>query len=55
MVYATCSILHRENEEQVQWFLNSEAGKNWILKKEMRVWPHIDKYDGFYAAVMVKS
>ncbi|MEK6627957.1 MAG: RsmB/NOP family class I SAM-dependent RNA methyltransferase [Bdellovibrionota bacterium] len=55
MVYATCSILHRENEEQVQWFLNSEAGKNWTLKKEMRVWPHIDKYDGFYAAVMVKS
>lgn len=55
MVYATCSILHRENEEQVQWFLNSEAGKNWALKKEMRVWPHIDKYDGFYAAVLVRG
>jgi len=55
MVYATCSILHRENEEQVQWFLNSEMGKNWTLKKEMRVWPHIDKFDGFYAAVLVKN
>ena len=55
MVYATCSILHRENEEQVRWFLDSEAGKNWSLKKEMRVWPHIDKFDGFYAAVLVKG
>lgn len=59
MVYATCSILHRENEEQVQWFLNSEAGKNWSLKSEMRVWPHIEKlggkFDGFYAAVLARN
>lgn len=55
MVYATCSILHRENEEQVKWFLNSEAGKGWTLLKEMRVWPHIDKFDGFYAAVLEKK
>lgn len=52
MVYATCSILHRENEEQVQWFLNFEAGRNWTLKKELRVWPHKDGFDGFYAAVL---
>ncbi len=55
MVYATCSILHRENEEQVQWFLNSDAGKNWTLQKEMRVWPHKHGFDGFYAAVMKKN
>lgn len=55
MVYATCSILHRENEEQVKWFLDSEIGKHWSLKKELRVWPHIEKFDGFYAAVMVKN
>lgn len=55
MVYATCSILHRENEQQVQWFLNSTAGKNWSLVKEMRVWPHKHGFDGFYAAVLKKN
>ncbi len=55
MVYATCSILHRENEEQVKWFLASEAGKNWTLKKEIRVWPHKDGFDGFYAALLAKN
>lgn len=55
MVYATCSILHRENEEQIKWFLNSEAGKGWQLQKELRVWPHIDHFDGFYAAVLTKN
>lgn len=52
MVYATCSILHRENEEQVQWFLNSPEGNSWELVKELRVWPHRDQYDGFYASVL---
>lgn len=55
MVYATCSILHRENEEQVKWFLNSEAGKGWQLQKELRVWPHTDGFDGFYAALLTRS
>jgi 16S rRNA (cytosine967-C5)-methyltransferase len=55
MVYATCSILNRENEEQVKWFLSQEAGKSWTLKKELRVWPHTDGFDGFYAAVLEKN
>jgi 16S rRNA (cytosine967-C5)-methyltransferase len=55
MVYATCSILKRENEEQVKWFLKSKAGKNWSLLSEHRVWPHVHGFDGFYAAVMKKS
>jgi 16S rRNA (cytosine967-C5)-methyltransferase len=55
MVYATCSILHRENEDQVKWFLNSETGKGWQLQKELRVWPHIDGFDGFYAALLAKK
>lgn len=50
MVYATCSLLHRENEEQVKWFLASDVGANWELEKELRVWPHKDGFDGFYAA-----
>lgn len=55
MVYATCSILKRENEEQVKWFLNSSAGKNWSLQSEHRIWPHKHGFDGFYAAVLKKA
>ncbi len=55
MVYATCSILRRENEEQVNWFLNCKTGKKWSLVSEHRIWPHVHGFDGFYAAVMKKS
>jgi 16S rRNA (cytosine967-C5)-methyltransferase len=55
MVYATCSILHRENEEQVQWFLNSDAGQGWRLEREFRAWPHLSDADGFYAARLVRG
>lgn len=55
MVYATCSLLKSENEDQVQWFLNTEAGKHWTLKKEIRQWPHKDQTDGFYAALLEKK
>ncbi len=52
MVYATCSILKRENEDQIKWFLNSTVGTKWSLLSEHRIWPHIHGSDGFYAAVM---
>ncbi len=55
MVYATCSILKCENEEQVKWFLISTAGKKWTLLSEHRIWPHIHGFDGFYAAVLKKA
>lgn len=55
MVYATCSILKRENEDQVQWFLNLASGKPWTLVSEHRIWPHKHGFDGFYAAVLKKS
>lgn len=55
IVYATCSILKRENEDQVKWFLNSVAGKKWKLISENRIWPHKHGFDGFYAAVLKKE
>ncbi len=55
MVYATCSLLKSENEDQVQWFLNTDEGKKWSLKKETRQWPHKDQTDGFYAALLEKK
>lgn len=55
MVYATCSILNKENEEQVKWFLASEEGQKWNFKKDIRLWPHKDNFDGFYAALLEKK
>jgi 16S rRNA (cytosine967-C5)-methyltransferase len=55
MVYSTCSIFKRENEEQIQWFLNSSSDKRWALISEHRLWPHLHGFDGFYAAVLKKS
>ena len=55
MVYATCSILTSENEDQVKWFLTTETGKNWKLINEVRMWPHKDGHDGFYGALMQNS
>ncbi|AZZ35999.1 RNA methyltransferase [Bdellovibrio sp. qaytius] len=55
MVYATCSILNKENEEQVKWFLASPEGQNWSFKKDIRLWPHKDNFDGFYAALLERK
>lgn len=50
MVYATCSILPVENEDQVKDFL--EKNKNFILIEELKVDPVKTGYDGFYAALI---
>lgn len=52
MVYATCSILPSENQDQIEKFLNSDAGKNFILLKERRILPQDDGFDGFYMALL---
>ncbi|MCK5824621.1 MAG: class I SAM-dependent methyltransferase [Ichthyobacteriaceae bacterium] len=48
LVYATCSILPSENEEQVAKFL--ENNKNFKLIKDKKVSPAESGYDGFYMA-----
>ena len=53
MVYATCSVLPGENEQQVQAFL-SEHGEHWKLEDELVLWPHRDGFDGFYAARLLR-
>lgn len=55
LVYATCSILNEENEEQVRLFLNSAAGKKWSLLSQHRIWPDESPTDGFYAAVLKRG
>lgn len=55
MVYATCSILPSENEQQVKSFLNRESGKDFVLKKEKIILAGESGYDGFYMAFLEKK
>ncbi|MDX1315124.1 MAG: class I SAM-dependent methyltransferase, partial [Eudoraea sp.] len=50
MVYATCSILPQENEEQMRKFLQKESGSDWVLEEERHCSPASDGFDGFYMA-----
>ena len=53
MVYATCSILPSESEEQVRWFLENTQGKFELLE-EKRISPAKTGFDGFYMACLKK-
>ena len=50
LIYATCSILPIENEEQVAQFLSSAAGQDFELEAEKHCSPATDGFDGFYMA-----
>lgn len=50
MVYATCSLLPSENEEQVKQFITAQNGK-FELIREQRTFPS-EGYDGFYMALI---
>lgn len=51
MVYATCSILPSEGEEQVKHFLEKK-GEQWSLLGEKRYSPDAYHADGFYMALL---
>lgn len=63
LVYATCSLLPDENENQVEAFLKNNEDfevqpleeKDGIGSPYMRLTPHRHKTDGFFAAVLVKK
>lgn len=50
LIYATCSILPSENRQQVDAFLNSEAGKQFKLISDKSILTHKTDQDGFYMA-----
>lgn len=52
LVYATCSILPDENEQQVQGFLQSESGKGFRLVMQRSVLASREGFDGFYMALL---
>ena len=55
MVYATCSVLPSENQEQVQEFLTSDSGKDFIFVKDKKILAHKSGFDGFYMALLERK
>ncbi|MFW3147011.1 MAG: RsmB/NOP family class I SAM-dependent RNA methyltransferase [Thermoplasmatota archaeon] len=54
MVYATCSILPSEGEEQVRWFVKQNEGLYQLLE-EKRLSPSSEGFDGFYMALIERE
>jgi 16S rRNA (cytosine967-C5)-methyltransferase len=55
LVYATCSVLPSENQEQVEKFLKTEIGKQFKLIKDQKILAHESGFDGFYMALMERK
>lgn len=53
IVYATCSILPSENENQVKAFL--EKNKNYKWLDERKITPATEGFDGFYMALLERT
>lgn len=53
LVYATCSILPQENQQQIQQFLSEHP--NYALESEKTVYASDKGFDGFYMARLVKG
>jgi 16S rRNA (cytosine967-C5)-methyltransferase len=69
LVYATCTILHQENEEQIKTFLSEHQNfiladvsalaekwnfKNMVSDGFIKLFPHIHGTDGFFCAMLEK-
>jgi 16S rRNA (cytosine967-C5)-methyltransferase len=55
LVYATCSVLPSENQEQVQKFLKSQAGANFTFVEDRKLLASESGFDGFYMALMERK
>ena len=55
LVYATCSILPSENENQIKHFLTTEIGKNFTFVKDTKLLAHQSGFDGFYMALLERK
>ena len=55
LVYATCSVLPSENQEQIKKFLSTENGKNFTFVKDIKVLASESGFDGFYMALLERK
>ncbi|MCF2874213.1 MULTISPECIES: RsmB/NOP family class I SAM-dependent RNA methyltransferase [unclassified Tenacibaculum] len=55
LVYATCSVLPSENQQQVEFFLASDEGKDFTFVKDHKVLAHQFGFDGFYMALLERK
>lgn len=55
LVYATCSVLPSENQEQVKHFLTTDIGKEFTFVKESKILASESGFDGFYMALLERK
>ncbi len=55
LVYATCSVLPSENQEQIKHFLSTEIGKEFNFVKDQKVLASESGFDGFYMALLERK
>ena len=54
LLYVTCTISRRENEEQIAAFMRDNPNFSLCMAGEKQWFPNVDGVDGFYYAEMVK-
>jgi len=55
LVYATCSILPSENQEQVEKFLKTEIGQQFTFVEDRKMLASESGFDGFYMALLERK
>jgi 16S rRNA (cytosine967-C5)-methyltransferase len=55
LVYATCSILPSENQEQIEKFLTTDTGKSFTFVEDKKILASESGFDGFYMALLERK
>ena len=55
LVYATCSILPSENQEQIARFLTTDIGKDFNFIKDQKILASESGFEGFYMALLERK